>query len=104
MDPGRRRMFDERALLPTRRLTIIAGMEMRAADPHQIVERERIVRREVEGDLEPLDGRSGISPIKVDPAAAAPGPCRAAVGGECAADHQLRRFEAMQQSKSVAKD
>src|SRR5674476_1294035 len=55
--------------LPPGRLGVIAGLEMRAADSDQAVEGERIVRREVERDLESFDRRFGIASIDVEPSA-----------------------------------
>ena len=102
MDPGRRRMLGERALLPMGGVEIAAGLEMRAADADQVVECKGIVRRQVERDLEPLDGRFGIALVEVDPAAAAPRPRRAAVDRERLADDEVRRLEVVQQGEGVA--
>src|SRR5258707_5039944 len=104
MDPGRRRMLDEPALLPTRGLAIAAGLEMRAADPDPAVEGEGVMRREVERDLEPLDRRFGIALVDVDPAAAAPRPGRAAIDRERLADKEIRRLEVVEQGEGVAED
>ena len=38
VNPGRRRMLGERALLPMRGFEIVTGLEMRTADPDQVVE------------------------------------------------------------------
>src|SRR6266404_9363223 len=104
MDPGRRRMLDEPALLPMRGVAIAAGLEMRTADPDHAVEGEGVVRREVERDLEPLDGRFGVAPVDVDPAAAAPRPGRAAIDRQRLADKQIRGVEVVEQGEGVAED
>src|SRR6266851_4846202 len=104
MDPDRRRMLDESALVPTGGVEIAAGIEMRAADPDQAVEGEGVLRREVERDLEALDRRFGVSLVDVDPAAAAPRPGRAAIDRERLADDRLRPIEVVKQSEGVAED
>ena len=60
------------------------------------------MRREVERDLEPLDGRVGIALVEVDPAIAAPRPRRAAIDRERLADDVVRRLEVVQQGEGVA--
>ena len=60
------------------------------------------MRREVERDLEPLDGRVGIALVEVDPAIAAPRPSRAAVDRERLADDEVRRLEVVHQGEGVA--
>src|SRR5216684_4999745 len=104
MDPGRRRMLDEPALLPMRGVAIAAGLEMRTADPDHAVEGEGVVRREVERDLEPLDRRFGVASVDVDPAAAAPRPGRAAIDRQRLADEKVRGVEVVEQGEGVAED
>src|SRR5665647_1018940 len=87
--PDCRRMFDQRTLLPVRRFGIIAGLEMRAADPDQAVECERIMRRQIERDLKTFDRRVGVAPVDVEPSAAAPRPCRSAVNRERLANDEV---------------
>ena len=45
-------MLDHGALLPARRLGIVADLEMGAADTEQAVEGQRILRREIDQVLE----------------------------------------------------
>src|SRR5260370_26599046 len=102
MNPGRRWMRGERTLLPMGGFEIVAGLEMRTADPDQVVEGKRIVRRKVERDLEPLDGRFGVALVEIDPSVAAPRPGRAAVDPERLADNEVRRLEVGQQGEAVS--
>src|SRR4029077_2447530 len=61
MNPGRRWMFDQRTLLPTGCLDIVARSKMRAAHSHHAIECERVVRCEIKRNLEALDGGFGIA-------------------------------------------
>src|SRR3954468_9735946 len=88
--PQRRRMLQQRALLPARRLGVVAGLEMRTADPDQAVEGELVLRREVERDPKPLDRGDWIALIDVEPTAAAPGPGRTAIDRQGLADDPTR--------------
>src|SRR5258706_15977208 len=97
-------MLHERALLPARRVEILAGAETRTADPQQTIECKGVVRREVERNLDPLDGRFGVSLVQVDKSASAPGPRRAAIERERLADDQVRRLEVVKQSECVAEN
>ncbi len=94
----------QRAPLPARGVEIAAGIEMRDADSDEIVEGQGIVRRQVEGDHEPLDGGIGIALVDVDPSAAAPGPGRAAVHGERLADDQVRRLDVAERREGIAEE
>src|SRR5204862_7141545 len=98
----RRRMLDKHALLPAGGFEIVAGIEMRAADPEQIVECKRVLRREIERNLEPFDSGLGVSFVQLDKSTAAPGPGRASVGRERPADRQLRSFGVVQQAERAA--
>src|SRR5262249_57232651 len=87
MHPEGRWTLAQPPLLPDRSLGIGAREEMRASDTDVAVEGERVMRREVERDVEALYRRFRIAAIDVDPAAAAPGPGRAAVHRERLGDH-----------------
>ena len=97
-------MLHQRTLLPSGGFGIIAGREMRTADPDQIVESERVLRREVERDLETFDGGFGVASIGIDPTAAAPRPRRSPVKRERLADNQVRGIEFVEQCEGVAED
>src|SRR5260370_11031433 len=102
MNPYRRGMLEQGALLPARRLGIAAGLEMRAADADHAVEGERILRRDVARDLEAFDRPTDIALVKLDPALATPGPGRAAIHRQRLANHQLCPIEVTQQREGVA--
>src|SRR4051794_19740673 len=53
--PGSGWILSNRALEPIHSPRKVAGLEMRRAKPHECVESERIVRRQVERDVQPLD-------------------------------------------------
>ena len=53
-------MLGQRLLLPACTFGVLAGGEKRAADADHTVESQRIVGREVERNLETLDGGSRI--------------------------------------------
>ena len=97
-------MFDQRTLLPTGCLDIVARSKMRAAHSHHAIECERVVRCEIKRNLEALDGGFGIALVDVDPSAAAPGPRRATIDGERLADDPPRGIEIMQQGEGVAEN
>ena len=94
----------QRALLPPGGFGIMAGREMCTADPDQIVECERVLRRELERNLEALDGGFGIASIGIDPTAAAPRPRRSAVKGERLPNDHICGIEFIEQCQGVAND
>src|SRR5215212_52032 len=104
MYPACRGMIDQRALLPFGGFGIIARRKMRTADADEIVERKRILRREVERDLETFDGGFRLASIGVDPPAAAPGPRRSAVKGERLSNDEIRGLQLAEQRQGVAED
>ena len=104
MHPARGRMLGQRPLLPACTFGVLTGGEKRAADPDHAVERQRIVRREVERDLEPLDGGSRIALVDVDPSAAAPGPGRSAVDRQRLAGDEIGGVERVEQRQRIAQD
>src|SRR5205809_1149286 len=101
MHPARGRMPDQPTLLPSGRFGVIAGREMRTADTDHIVECERVVWRQVERYLESFYRRNGVPSIRVDPTAAAPGPCRSAVERQRLANDRLRGIEFAQQRQGI---
>jgi hypothetical protein len=63
-----------------------------------------IVRRKIKRNLEPFDRRFGVSLVEIDPAAAAPGPRRAAIDRQRLANDHLGRIQVLHQGESIAKD
>ena len=95
-------MLHQRALLPVRTFGILAGVEMRTADSDHAVEGQRIVRREIERDLEAFDRRLRVALVDVDPSRAAPRPGRSAVHGERPANDEIGGIELAEQRQRVA--
>ena len=74
---------------------------MRTADPDHVVECERVVWRQVERYLESFYRRNGVASIRVDPTAAAPGPCRSAVKRQRLANNHVRGIKLTEQRQGI---
>ena len=102
MDPGRRRMLGERVLLPTGGIEIAAGLEMRTPMPTRLLNAKESCGARSSAILNCSMAEFALSLVEVDPAIAAPRPCRAAIDGERLAYDGVRCLEVVQRGEGVA--